>query len=48
MTKKDILKEWGPPSLLVADAMIVQTDVEAKRKARIQWKNIRMKNEQQG
>ena len=41
------LKEWGPPSLLVADAMIVQTDVEAKRKARIQWKNIRTKNEQQ-
>lgn len=41
------LKEWGPPSLLVADAMIVQTDVEAKRKARIQWKNIRTKHEQQ-
>ena len=41
------LKKWGPPSLLVADAMIVQTDVEAKRKARIQWMNKRMRNEQQ-
>ena len=41
------IKEWGPPSLLVADAIITQADVEAKRKARIQWMSKRMRDEQQ-
>ena len=41
------LKEWGPPSLLVADAMIVQTEAEIRRKGRMCYANMK-KNEKQG
>lgn len=40
------LKEWGPASLLVADAMITQTEVEVRRKGRMCYAS-KKKNEQQ-
>ena len=44
-TYKWNFKEWGPASLLVADAMIVQTEVEVRRKGRASYAN-KKKNEQ--
>ena len=41
------MKEWGPVSLLIADAMIVETEAQIRRKGRMCYAS-RKKHENEG